>query len=270
MVSSEMDFSANIARFTGFAGHYDRHRPSPPGALASLLTQIAQCGRPSLVVDLGCGTGLSTRYWSGHAEKVTGVEPSASMREQAQSLGGENVSYREGFSHATGLPDGAADLVTCSQALHWMDPHPTFREAVRILRPGGVFAAYDYDWPPVTTSPEADEFYRRCVLHSHRLENEHNVSIGLQKWEKNGHLTRMHESGCFRVTRECLLHHTDTGNAGRLVGLLLSQGHVQTLLKNGFTEADMEIDRLREVADRTLGPEPQEWFWGSRVRVGVK
>ena len=35
------------------------------------------------------------------------------------------------------------------QALHWMEPAPTFGEVARLLRPGGVFAALDCDWPPV-------------------------------------------------------------------------------------------------------------------------
>ncbi len=64
-----MDFAANIERFTGFAAQYDEHRPSPPDALSGLLCQQAQSVRPALVVDLGCGTGLSTRYWSGCAEE---------------------------------------------------------------------------------------------------------------------------------------------------------------------------------------------------------
>jgi len=46
---------------------------------------------------------------------------------------------------ATDLPDGCADIVTCSQSLHWMVPESTFAEVARILRPGGVFATYDYD-----------------------------------------------------------------------------------------------------------------------------
>ena len=68
------------------------------------------------------------------------------------------VEYREAFAQETGLDDGCADIVTCSQSLHWMEPEPTFAEAARILRPGGVFAAYDYDWPPVV-DPELDEAY---------------------------------------------------------------------------------------------------------------
>src|SRR3984893_18785877 len=59
-----------------------------------------------------------------------------------------HIAYREGVAHRTGLPDGCADIVTCAQSLHWMEPTSTLAEVARILRPGGLFAAYDYDWPP--------------------------------------------------------------------------------------------------------------------------
>ncbi len=63
------DFTGNIERFTGFAPHYDRFRPSPPTALAPLLSTLSALPNPTLVVDLGCGTGLSTRYWSDKADR---------------------------------------------------------------------------------------------------------------------------------------------------------------------------------------------------------
>lgn len=265
-----MDFAANIERFTGFADHYDRYRPSPPEALAGLLGQFLRLEHPKRVVDLGCGSGLSTRYWAGRADAVTGVDPTEAMLAQARSVPAFGVEYRQGLSHATGVDDACADIVTCSQSLHWMDPQPTFEEVARILRPGGVFAAYDYDWPPVTTEPEVDALYQECMEHSRKLEKASGVSTEVRKWGKSGHLARMQESGCFRFVRECTLHHTDEGNAERIVGLLLSQGHVQTLLKAGFTETDLKIDQLRELAGRLIGPHSQRWYWSSRVRAGIK
>ena len=83
------DFTGNIERFSGFADLYDKYRPAPPAALSTILTQWAQVTRPHLVVDLGCGTGLSTRYWAGKAEQVIGVDPTSDMRAQAE------VSFRE-------------------------------------------------------------------------------------------------------------------------------------------------------------------------------
>src|SRR5215203_1662198 len=141
---------------TGFAEGYDRHRPRPPAFLLETLSRYARVERPAVVVDLGCGTGLSTRAWSGLAERIVGVEPNPAMLAAAGPAPG--VEYREAFAEDTGLEDGRADIVSCSQSLHWMDPQPTFAEAARILRRGGLFVAYDYDWPPVI-DPEVDEAY---------------------------------------------------------------------------------------------------------------
>ncbi len=264
------DFSKNLERFTGFAGAYDSFRPAPPDALASLIQRYSGLGAIGRVVDLGSGTGLSSRYWAGRATEVVGIEPTPDMRnEAAAKTRDSNVRYQPGFSHATGLPDRSADVVSCSQALHWMKPEGTFAEARRILRPGGVFSANDYDWPPTVGSWEAEAAYEACMRAVRRLEKERRTGEGLQQWEKGGHLGRMQASGCFRHTKEAVLHHVDRGNADRLVGVLLSQGNVMGLFKSGLTEAELGIDALREVAQRTLGPGLRDWFWNARVRMGI-
>lgn len=263
------DFSGTIARFTGFAADYDTFRPSPPALLAELLTTLIRMPRPGLVVDLGCGTGLSTRYWADKADRVVGVDPTESMRVRAEAVPLPNLGYRAGFSHDTGLAAGCADIVTCSQALHWMDPLPTFHEARRVLRPGGVFAAYDYDWPPVTGSWEADAAFATCQAQSRALEREHGVSSTVRTWDKESHLARMRESGVFRHTREVLVHHREPGTAERLVGALRSQGGVQSLLKAGLTESAIGVPILREAAERFLGSAPRLWHWSVRIRFGI-
>ncbi len=267
--SSELDFEVNQARFTGFSDLYDRYRPSPPAVLAELLIRLAACSGPIKVVDLGSGTGLSTRYWADHADEVIGIEPTDDMRQQAAQLGPDSISYQKGFSHATGLPDQWADILTCSQALHWMDPMPTFQEAARILRPGGVFAAYDYDWPPVSGYWELDGLYIQCAKQAVKLELGLGLEQGLVRYEKHSHLERMSQSRVFRAVRELVVHHHDQGNAERFVGLFLSQGYVQTLLKQGLTESELGIDQLRKTAERLLGAEPQPWIWCSRIRTGI-
>jgi SAM-dependent methyltransferase len=267
---SDLDFSANVERFTGFGFRYDQVRPSPPAVLADFLLPLAGCERAGRVVDLGCGTGLSTRYWPPHADEVIGVEPTDSMREQAEQAGGANISYVKGYSHATGLADGSADVVICSQALHWMDPVATFPEVSRILRTGGVFAAYDYDWPPSTSAWEVDQAYADCMDHARGLERKHGLTEKLQQWDKDRHLERMRQSGCFRHVRETLLHHHDEGGAERIVGLFLSQGYVRSLMKIGLFEEQLEIPYLRQVAERVWGSHSVRWLWSARMRWGVK
>jgi SAM-dependent methyltransferase len=80
----------------GFALEYDRYRPTPPAVVLSVLMTHAGTDRPRLVVDLGCGTGLSTRAWAGHAMRVIGVEANAKMVAQARAAtGAANVEFVE-------------------------------------------------------------------------------------------------------------------------------------------------------------------------------
>lgn len=270
MTDPTNDFTANIERFSGFADVYDQHRPGPPATFADSVLHFAGLGRPRLVVDLGSGTGLATRYWAAQADEVIGIEPSADMRHQAEvATPLRNVSYRKGFSHDTGLGDRCAQVVAVSQALHWMEPEGTFREVARILEPGGVFAACDYDWPPMTGAWEADAAFEVCVAHNHKVYGRESDAPGLRRWEKSGHLERMAASGVFRYTREFLLHFADEGDADRLVGLALSQGGLQTLRKQGVSDDALGLTSLRAVAGRALGQDKRRWLWSARVRVGI-
>jgi len=256
-----------VQRFSGFADVYDRYRPSPPAAIAEILCRLAKTSLPALVVDLGCGTGLSTRYWADKAQQVIGIDPTPDMLQQArQTAAPPHLTFRQGTSDATGLAEHSADIVTCSQSLHWMDPWLTFREVQRILRPGGVFAAFDYDWPPHTLSWEVALAYDDCMRRVTELEKDRRVP---SQWAKSSHLQRMRESGCFRYTAEMVIHHTELGNAERILGVLLSQGSVAGLLRSGVTEQTLGIDQLRACAQRELGDRPQTWYWSSRVRLGV-
>jgi len=95
--------AATIQRFSGFAREYDRYRPQPPAALARLLAQYTGTRRPTLVVDLGSGTGLSSRYWGARAQQVIGIEPSTDMRDEAlRQTRAANVRYQLAYRSGLG------------------------------------------------------------------------------------------------------------------------------------------------------------------------
>jgi ubiquinone/menaquinone biosynthesis C-methylase UbiE len=262
--------SVNLERFSGFAEQYNAYRPSPPAVLRNVLLELAVTKRPKLIVDMGCGTGLSTRYWAETADRVIGIEPNLDMRTRAaaETVAG-NITYLDATSYQTTLAEGCADIVTCSQSLHWMEPQKTLTEVARILRIGGVFAAYDYDWPPTTGVWRADAAYEECMKTISAREDDLPLEKRVRKWPKHEHLRRMADSGLFRYTKEIVLHHEETGAAERLVGLLLSQGSVMALLKAGKSEIELGIDRFRRICRETLGTLPRTWYWSSRVRIGV-
>ena len=256
--------SSGYAR-SGFAAGYDRYRPSPPKALLDVLCLEAAVERPRLVVDFGSGTGLSTRVWAERAEEVIGVEASPEMRDQAeQATEAGNVRFVQAYAQATGLEDGVADVVTSSQSFHWMEPTATLAEAARILRPGGVFAAYDYDWPPVV-HPEIEAAFAEMLERVARRREER----GRMRYAKEGHLERIRDSGHFRYVREVVLHSREHGSAERIVGMALSLGPLTVLLDEA-TEEELGLAQLRDVTDRLLGEREVELFLCYRARLGVK
>jgi SAM-dependent methyltransferase len=269
-----MSHHANIERFSGYADRYDAYRPQPPLVIRDILRQVSQAEHLRLVVDFGSGTGLSTCIWADQADEVIGIEPNADMRRQAEARTAtqgnmRNLRYVDALSSKTGLPDSCADIVTCSQSLHWMEPEPTFAEAARILRMGGVFAAYDCDWPP-TVRWEAEAAYNSFVANAEAIGESRGWYKGLVKWAKEQHLARMEASGHFRHLKEIVLHHLEMGNAGRFIGLALSQGSVAALFKRGISEEEVGLDLFRAVCERTIGSQPIPWYFSYRVRLGIK
>jgi ubiquinone/menaquinone biosynthesis C-methylase UbiE len=257
--------------WTGKASSYDRVRPTPPLALLDLLTQVIGMPHPALVVDVGSGTGLSTAIWGERAERVIGIEPNADMRKEAVHKVEDHpyaahIEYREGVAHRTGLPDGCADIVTAAQSFHWMEPTATLAEIARILRPGGLFAAYDYDSPPAIhweLDLIAQEVSKRLV----ELVRERGLAQNLKMWSKDRHLDRMRESAYFRFTREVLLHHIEYGDAARFLEMMRSNAFSHQFQ---FTEQEIGFDRLTLAAFQSLGSEPIPWYVSYRVRIGIK
>ncbi len=257
--------------WTGTARSYDRARPTPPPALLDLLTQVIGLPHPTLVVDVGSGTGLSTTIWGERAERVIGIEPNADMRQEAirklvDHPYAAHVEYRAGVAQQTGLPDGCADIVTAAQSFHWMEPTATLSEIVRILRPGGLFAAYDYDALPAIHW-ELDRLVQEMTMRVMALVRERGLTQSLMIWPQNKSLDPLRESTYFRFTREVVLHHIEQGDAARFLAMMQSSAFSH---QAQFTDQEIGFDRLRQAALHYIGSKPIPWYFSYRVRIGVK
>src|SRR3989442_14355494 len=92
-------------RFTGLADVYARCRPTYPAEAIDLIVARCGLGPRALLVDVGCGTGISSRLFAERGVPVVGVEPNEDMRRQAAAHplppGAPQPSYCEGRAEAT-------------------------------------------------------------------------------------------------------------------------------------------------------------------------
>jgi SAM-dependent methyltransferase len=134
--------TAPTTRFSDRVADYVRTRPSYPAALLDAIAARLALKPGAVVVDLGSGTGISTKLLLDRGFVVHAVEPNEPMRAAAVApLGG-----RPGFhpvaatAEATTLAESSLDAAFAFQAFHWFDPEKTRTELRRVLRPGAGVA----------------------------------------------------------------------------------------------------------------------------------
>ena len=144
--------------FGADAGRYDRARPTYP---ADLVARIVAASPGHDVVDVGCGTGISSRLFQAAGCRVLGVEPDPRMAEQARQGGTEvEVAKFEDWD-----PAGRSfDTVIAAQAWHWVDLVAGAAKAAAALRPGGRLAVF---WnafnPPLELREAFGAVYQRAL-----------------------------------------------------------------------------------------------------------
>ncbi len=143
------------------AEDYATHRAGFPDALFERLRTLGVAMKGAAALDLGTGTGSLARGFARRGARVTGLDPSAPLLEEARRLdaaAGVAIQYRLGRAEETGLPDRAFDIVSAGQCWHWFDRPRAGAEVARLLKPGGRAVLAYLDWLPLPgTLVEATE-----------------------------------------------------------------------------------------------------------------
>lgn len=122
----------------GVASRYASARPALHGeAIAAFQKKIA---RPRRALDLGCGTGLSTRALVGWAQTVVGTDVSEDMLAHAGLA--TDATFVLGRAERLPFRKGVFDLLTVASAIHWFD-RSALAEVRRVLTDRGALGIYD-------------------------------------------------------------------------------------------------------------------------------
>ena len=127
------------------ASDYVAFRPQYPVELFDWLASV--CQRHDVAWDCACGSGQASRPLVSYFGMVVGTDASPAQVAAAEAF--ENIRFVVAASERTPLADGTFDLVTVAQALHWFVGETFFEEVRRVVRPGGVFAAWTYGMPNI-------------------------------------------------------------------------------------------------------------------------
>jgi SAM-dependent methyltransferase len=147
--------------FSSVAEEYSNFRPGYPAELFEWLAGTV--ARRETAWDTATGSGQAAWGLATHFDHVIATDVSSAQLRHARRH--PCIDYRVSRAEESGLPEKSVDLVVAAAAIHWFDLTRFYEEVRRVIRPGGVLAAWTYHVAHVDPPLDAVlwPFYRDVV-----------------------------------------------------------------------------------------------------------
>ena len=143
-----LKISSSKSQFDANAGNYANSSVHRFGASLPMMLNLADPNKSDVVLDVATGTGNIALAFAPLVSRVTGIDMSSKMLEQAKTRATTehilNAEFFEGDAENLPFPDSSFTIVTSRHAPHHFHDVPKFlSEVARVLKSGGRFIMSD-------------------------------------------------------------------------------------------------------------------------------
>jgi ubiquinone/menaquinone biosynthesis C-methylase UbiE len=238
------------------AKRYASARPYFHPKAVGLLIEATKQVHFSKALDVACGTGMGTKALLEVCDEVVGCDISAEMLAVARDEVRDAV-FLQAPAENLPLEDASVDLVTTFLALHWFDQTQFFREAYRVLKPGGYFMICNH-WSKakLRDRPEfklwADGFYANYPApprNAGRPELEASQGFGFEKIAQQ------------TFEDEFMM------NAEEMAAFISSQSNVIAKVEHGEESLEHVLSTITTGVTEMLGTQKGAFHFGGEVWI---
>ena len=205
-------------------------------------------------LDVGCGTGQSTRILSELGRDVVGSDVSAEMLAEAAAV--PNVRYVRSSAESLPFRSDAFDLLTVALAFHWFDRETFLREARRVLCLHQWLVIYDNSFmAEMEESPTFRTWFVERYITRYPSPPRNRTPLTEDTVRSHG----------FELTGHERYRNSITFDRGQLIDYLMTQSNVIAAVEQGNESPQSVRSWLDGELGQFLNDDPGTFLFGGPI-----